>query len=123
MWDDRQQVSRSTDYHRLHFEESISNNKCRSNHGGLQSIHLLDVCVYHFHPEAVDREGRQSIIDRDDRRQALAVIIFCDVIISDQSSPYDVLFHRCKSVIYHDITCKMNPTTYANGRLGPIFKS
>ena len=40
-----------------------------------------------------------------------------------QSSPYDVLFHCCKSVIYHDITCKMNPTTYANGRLGPIFKS
>jgi hypothetical protein len=82
MWDDRQQVGRSIDYHRLHFEESISNNQCRSNHGGLQSIHLLDVCVYHLHPEAVDREGRRSIIDRGDRRRALAVIIFCDGIIS-----------------------------------------
>jgi hypothetical protein len=62
--------------HRLHFKESILNNPCRSNHGDLQSIHLLDVCVYHLHPDAVNREGRRSIIDWDDRRRTLAVIIF-----------------------------------------------
>jgi hypothetical protein len=116
----------SIDIHRLHFKESISNNQCRSNHGDLQSIHLLDVCVYHLHPDAVNREGRRSIIDWDDRRRALAVIIFRDGIISACISHHLTM---CFSIVvnplfYHDIICKMNPTTtYANGRLGSIIKS
>jgi hypothetical protein len=100
----------STECHRLHFQESISNNQCRSDHGGLQSIHLLDVCVYHLHPEAVDREGRRSIIDRSIGTIGVgrwrSFLFSATASSPHQSSPYDVFCHRCKSVIYHELRAK-----------------
>jgi hypothetical protein len=107
MWDDRQ-PSWPIDHHRLHFMESIS--RITSEEATMAAcnpfIFWMFVSTRHLHPEAVDREGRRSIIDRDDRHRddqssigTIGVGRWRSLFSATASSPHQYHLTMCFSIV------------------------